>query len=353
MTRMWRVPPSRAHRRTATVLAFLAVLLLLPGWSAGSAPVSAPAQCREVTVPVKVGGYSGPISGTLCAPKCATSVQLLVHGFTYDRNYWDFPYRPEKYSYVRRANAEGYATLAIDRLGEGRSGRPLSPFVTYDSNATAIHQVVRALRDGKFGTSYRKVTLVGHSYGSVASYQVAGRYRDVDALVITGGAHIVSAPNVTTLIVANSYPSMLDPKFRGQGRDPGYFTTLPGKRKVFFNEDNVEPGVLRTDERLKQSYALTELPTALPYTFRTESKRINIPTFTINGTEDPFFCKGIEVADCRSERALADFERPFYGPRAIVETALVPGAGHDLNLERSAGSTFGRILDFVNRHVGA
>lgn len=51
-------------------------------------------------------------------------IQFLQHGIGFDRSYWDFALNtidgtsPNNASYVQVANAAGYATLAIDRLGE-------------------------------------------------------------------------------------------------------------------------------------------------------------------------------------------------------------------------------------------
>ena len=53
----------------------------------------------------------------------AKTLQVLVHGITYDHTYWaGFQTIPFSalYSWVIFANAEGYSTLAIDRLGDGR-----------------------------------------------------------------------------------------------------------------------------------------------------------------------------------------------------------------------------------------
>ncbi|MDN5749903.1 MAG: alpha/beta hydrolase [Pseudonocardia sp.] len=85
----------------------------------------------------------------------------------------------------------GYATASIDRLGNGDSTHPISAAVTVDSNATALHQVVQALRAGEIegpeGTSpaFDDVALVGHSYGSITSSFAASRYGGADALVLT------------------------------------------------------------------------------------------------------------------------------------------------------------------------
>ena len=66
--------------------------------------------------------------GQYCEPTVknhsrAKTLQFLVHGITYDHTYWaGFQTIPSSalYSWVNFANAQGYPTLAIDRLGNGR-----------------------------------------------------------------------------------------------------------------------------------------------------------------------------------------------------------------------------------------
>lgn len=88
-------------------------------------------------------GVSGTetLGGTYCAPttknKNNGKIQLLFASLTVGRGAWSalggigtdyMPYKPEKYSWVRYANAKGYATLSMDRLGVGQSSRP-EPFI--------------------------------------------------------------------------------------------------------------------------------------------------------------------------------------------------------------------------------
>ena len=80
--------------------------------------------------PIKLTTVSGTqkIYGQYCEPTVknpfrAKTLQFLVHGITYDHTYWaGFQTIPSSalYSWVTFANAEGYPTLAIDRLGNGR-----------------------------------------------------------------------------------------------------------------------------------------------------------------------------------------------------------------------------------------
>ena len=65
------------------------------------------------------------ISTRQCVPanstKHADTIQILAHGATYTKHMWDFPYQPERYSWTRKFNVEGYTTLSFDLLGESSS----------------------------------------------------------------------------------------------------------------------------------------------------------------------------------------------------------------------------------------
>lgn len=52
---------------------------------------------------------------TKVVPSRANTLQILVHGATYDTSYWDFGFQPGNYSYVHFAAAQGYPTLNLAR----------------------------------------------------------------------------------------------------------------------------------------------------------------------------------------------------------------------------------------------
>jgi pimeloyl-ACP methyl ester carboxylesterase len=316
----------------------------------GTGPPPPNATQREVSIPVRFAGGSGHLAGTLTVPDeptgpMANTVQLLVHGYSYSRYYWDFPYQPETYSYVHAAARAGYPTLAIDRLGDGRSSRPAGRLLTWQNAALTVATAVTALRRGSLGTTFDKVILVGHSYGSVTCYQVAARHPGVDALIITGAAHRVNLLEITRLLL-NSPPalgSLAEP-----APDPLYVTTRRDWRDFLYRTANADPEVIALDERLKQTAGVFEVPSALPYLWNGVSRTTNIPSLTVIGDHDQVFAKW--AADCSSDAVLAAFERRFYGPLATVEGAVIRGAGHDLNLERTAPETYARMLGFCAAH---
>ncbi len=77
-----------------------------------------------------------------------TTVHLTIHGFTYDHNYWSFPYQFPNYSYVdyviENSNND-IVVLNIDRLGVGFSSKPNASLVTLDSHASGIYQLTKQL----------------------------------------------------------------------------------------------------------------------------------------------------------------------------------------------------------------
>ncbi|NKQ55457.1 alpha/beta hydrolase [Amycolatopsis sp. K13G38] len=334
---------------TGSVL--LALGAAVPAASATSTPAT---ECRNVAVPVTAAGQASTITGTLCTPPGATTVQLLVHGWSYARYYWDMPYEQDTYSYVRAANKRGYATLDIDRLGDGRSTHPLSAFDNFYADVSTVHQVITALRGGDLGTPFGKVIEVGHSLGGIVTMTEAGLYKDVDAIMPTGIAHSINYVNVLTKIIADDYPAALDPKFSSAGLDPAYLTSYPGTRGGFYldNPSATDAGVVAKDEQLKETGNVVELATLAGYNVLNVDRTLNIPVYTVVGQHDPFIC-GLLGPSCTNSQTLADFERPFYGPHATVVADVVPNTAHDLQLERSAPQSNADMLDFADKYVGA
>jgi pimeloyl-ACP methyl ester carboxylesterase len=291
------------------------------------------------------------VFGVLCSRGSIhhKTIQITLHGSTYSHLYWDFPFQPETYSYVRRATAEGYAVLNLDRIGIGQSDHPAAAAVDIPANGYVVHQIVQALRGGdlvipSFGRiEAERVALVGHSLGSVISIQEAATYGDVDGVVLTGVSHTVTP--VLNEIFAVLYPANLDPRF--PGLPDGYLTTLPGTRDVFYYPPSRDPLVLAIDEQTKETMTVAELDTAFPALFL--SGGVHVPAFVIVGDLDAAFCGEPACSVSGSLSAEAD----FFPPDACVETAFVAGAGHDLNLHTQAPAAYDAVLEWLNRRVGS
>jgi pimeloyl-ACP methyl ester carboxylesterase len=332
-----------------------------------------------VQVPIALtdgGPQTAHLDGQICYPTTVVdslrgSIQVLVTGTAYGPSYWDFPYQPDTYSYVRAAAAAGFTTFNFDRIGIGASTHPLSTEVSIPSNALTIHEAISQLRAGTVdGVSYRKVVIVGHSLGSLISLYEAGTYQDVDAVVASGILHTFNSLGVAKFLTT-LYPAALDPKFFGKIIDPGYLTTLPGTRAgSFYYAPNTDPEVVSTDESLKTTATVPEaagvFEEELPGVLRPLSgplcglaagfcdgpgssliygitRQITVPVLLVVGQYDALLCGGATGPNrCSNLAAVRQDESAYYtglAQRCLTLDEL-PQSGHDVNLERNAPEWF-------------
>jgi pimeloyl-ACP methyl ester carboxylesterase len=345
---------------SAALVAFTVSLVGGATGVAAARPPSSEPVCRDVSISTGLSP-SAPqnlqIYGELCTPadSTPTTIQVLVHGATYSHTYWNFPGFDGKYSYSGHMNRAGYATLAIDLLGVGRSSHPLSASVTIDSEAYAIHSAVQAARSGTLGTAYRKVILVGHSLGTLTNHIEAATYDDADGYIATGTSH-GAGPLGLVDIFETARPALLDPVTAPQVPfgDLGYLS-IPGARTDFYAGGDVDPAVLAADEATRSPDPGGYAATLAPYLAATPLLRtdeITAPVLLVNGSNDSVFCRqggGLGYADCANDATLAESEGPFYGPAAQLETYVLPRSGHDINLVPNAELWYDRALEWCQR----
>jgi pimeloyl-ACP methyl ester carboxylesterase len=296
-------------------------------------PVPAPANavettCQDVYTPVTSGLIQQTMYGKLCVPQGATTVQVLVPGATYTSAYWDIPLDPDVRSVRLAMNHAGIATMAVDRIGTGKSSKPLSALITTLSQADAVHQVVQRMR-----SRFQKVLIGGHSLGSVVAIIEAATYQDVSGVLITGMTnqwdYLKAVP-----AVAGSIPVTLDPRLSKLGLDPGYLTTAPGSRYTMFHKPGpLNSAVVDYDESTKDVFTATETVTTvlMVNTVIPASRAITAPVMSIQTTSD-YFCGTPPLgSDCSSSAALAASERPFYPKAPRVDAFVLSGYGHCFN----------------------
>jgi len=312
--------------------------------------------CTSTMLPVALGDeqpLTAELFGMLCyrGPAAPQTVQVLVHGGTYDQRYWDWPVDNERYSYVNAATAAGYATFAFDRLGTGRSTKPPSGQVDLTANIATIHQVIQALRHGAIGGQpFRHVVYVGHSIGAQLAWAEIATYQDVDAVIISGTDHVPSASG-TKRVIDNSYPATQDPQFATAPLDAGYLTSKPGTRGAnFYNVSHADPRLIAEDERIKGTFTLGEIRTVLPLKRTEVSQGITVPVLLAMGEVDNIHCQADTIV-C-TPRNLYDQERPHYAAQACLSVLVVKDMGHDMNLDRSAPQWFKAAQRWIDRLFG-
>lgn len=339
------------RRCAMALLCVMAASLLIPSSARAEA---GGLRCKELTFPVTLspgGADIYNVFGVLCARGSIhhKTIQIALHGSTYSHLYWDWPYQPETYSYMRRATAAGYAVLSLDRIGIGQSDHPPAADVTIGANAHVVHQIVQALRGGglvvpSFGRiRAERISLVGHSLGSLIAIEEAATYGDVDGVALTGLTHTVTPALGEVLL----YPASLDPRFAGSGIPDGYLTTVPGGRTIFYHVPSADPAVIALDEETKETVTVAELETAFPALAL--STGIHVPVLVVVGDLDRAFCND---PSC-SESGSIDIEPDFYAPDACAEAVAIPGSGHDLNLHIQAPLAYDAVLEWMDRRVGS
>lgn len=332
-----------------------------------------------------LGGYTLPepaIPGSIYSELCMSqetlaaakqgkpvAVLVLVHGITYGTWYWDSPYQPDKYSIVNGLIKDGYATLNIDRLGEGKSSHPISAAVTADTNANAVHELIQKLHDGQIGgMTFNHVGLVGHSYGTVTTYLETAKYNDADVVIGTGYGNRFKFDQ-GAMLFSGLIPAAAQPLYNGQpwALDPGYLSFRPGARanSPFFNKADTDPAIFTMDENLQNPVTAEELATFFVREYDGTHKNIHTPTFLINGSNDSFFCGPNNIACVtaatpsdnpqtleKDAAALTQYENPGFAPQACLRTAVIPGAGHDINFELNADQLWKQVAYFADQAMG-
>lgn len=304
--------------------------------------------CQQISTSVEVNGVSGDLTivGDLCWRNSIAGkpLYILTSGFTYDRSYWDFPFKPHIYSYVDTATWS-YVTFHYDRLGVGDSDLPggLPGTMTIANHAHVLHQLVQDARSGDLsGTAFSTVVSVGHSMGSTIALYEAGVYGDVDALLLTGNMRETQPDFVTVPL----HPAQDDPKFAGTGLPPEVLTTVPGVRDSYLHTHNIEPGVVSADENLKATGLVNELIT-IPTAYQPQiAGGVDVPVLFVQGQDDFLYCNTAKGFPCDAPQDILSRQAPMLPNAPCVDAVIIGGAGHALNLHLSAPSVFA----VVNTH---
>lgn len=364
---MARFPRSRPPRSRFLALLAVAVctLALASGCSMLQGAAAAPV-CQDVTVPVSLPtGEHGVLAGTYCRPARSepSTIMVLVHGGTYNRDYWMWPQDGGEYNFADRAVDAGYATLAIDRLGDGASLRPISSHDTANAQVATLHQMLQAVRGGHLGVRYQHLVWVGHSFGSYYGVSVESRYpHDVDAMILTGfGAHYSQAtkqidaaddvPARSLVRYKDEFPSYA----RFSTLDPGYITNTPGTRgdQLADGPDhhapNEDPAVLEFDQATEDTLSVTELTTRPANLQPLMQRLLSVPILVMDGDFDLHYC-GPGVYDCSSTATFFRGEATSFPAGSCLAAALEP-SGHDLQLSRASASADREMLTWATRSL--
>lgn len=324
--------------------------------------------CDTVQIPVAIPNVTpeGQITGDYCVPSNSNgTLMLLVAGGGENADYWDMPGLPDD-SLVLAANEQGYATLAIDRLGTGRSTLPASSTdVTYDAQVSTVHQVISALRGGApglfGGRAWNSIVGVGHSLGSGTMLGVAaGDPGDVNALVLTGYGPTVTPQTLQLGALYQVPANTLEPQWANL--DSGYVSVIPddvenigllyppGTSQDGFDAAETHQGTLTKTELATRPQGSAVIAVG---------SRIHLPVYVVDGQYDRHYCLGNAVGDppsftpqCESESAFFGYEQQVL-PNACLRTQLVDTSGHAIQEEIAAPLANELYLSWIDENLAA
>ncbi|KAJ6576509.1 Alpha/beta hydrolase family-domain-containing protein [Mycena vulgaris] len=292
--------------------------------------------------------------GVFCQPHTipvqnSEVLQLLVHGVTYNSQYWSPPIEEfRNYSYAAFSCDRGLSSLAIDALGAGLSSHPANASdVQYPTGAAALSQLARHLKKSALlpGVKpFKKIIGIGHSAGSALlnfGAIVDGTRSPFDGLILTGSVIFDHGPSSLSM-----FPSARDADpLRWGALDPAYLTTS-NDRTFFYPADptTFSPRMLQFDAFTKDiasvSMILQVATTSVP------ALEYMGPVAKVIGSEDQISC---QAGSCMNVSALTAAERVTWPAAQSFELVVSQGSGHDINLDFFASGALNTVFGFAKK----
>lgn len=339
----------------AMIIALLVAALPGVAWADGAIDVTPVA--FQITLADQqnytIAGYlytqqGNPNDESQCGKRSRT-VQVLLAGATYNHTYWDAPaVNGVDYSYARFMAGQCYSVLALDRLGTGASSRPVGTFITKGTEADAVAQVLSSLRTNHnpTGRRFKRVVLVGHSFGSFLGIYTLGEYGNVaDALVVTGWLNV---PDVLRLDQAYVVGLLTNPAFAS------YITVeAPVRSYLYYAPAAADPAVINQDngtmnDTLPRGFFVDGVDVFLARAagdvalIKTLTKvdQVNVPVFVQVGDNDLLF-----------PSAVANAEASFYSSAPAVTMDQLTNIGHSFNLHTTHLAGWQKIEGWILNNV--
>ncbi len=304
---------------------------------------------QRVTFPVTVLGEQHTMSGVLyvnpsqhkiCLHKATprkvekcflklSTLQVLVHGWTYNHTYWD-PYGAAKpgRSYARFMAKKGYAILALDLLGTGASSVPDGAKLNFTENVHSLVQVLTSIRtqqhlQDKF---IRRIALVGHSGGTILSVLTAA-----------------SAPNLADFLIATGWSYVPHPVFPKElidlalGQTP--YISFPDnvRAQLFYYTPSARPRRIAFDnKRLADQLPNGSLREGLPLLDALKNEQLDIikAVSLVDKVTVPVLVQ-LGDMDVIAPPLVPENEKELYAGSPDVTVQVLDNIGHSFNLHNN------------------
>ncbi len=273
------------------------------------------------------------------------TLQVLVHGFTYNHAYWDPPKKKlPNHSYARFMAKKGYPVLALDLLGTGASSFPDGDFLNIKQSMFSLAQVLSTTRSlpNPLGNTFNRIVLVGHSVGTLLAVLTTGTNPGItDLLVATGWSfspHVVPlSPELITASLATPYI-----RFPSPVREELFYFTPSAKQSVIkrdnrFLADQFSRGVLVEGIPLLNALALGDLQTIQDLT---QIHQIKVPVLVQLGRFDKI-----------SPPLMPEVDAQLYKGSPDVQVDILEKMGHSFNLHRNRLDSWRGINRWITQRI--
>lgn len=240
---------------------------------------------------------------------------------------------------------QGYATLAVDRYGNGAStrGDPLQD-VQLPLGAELLYQVIQKIKAGEINGQQSRVAFVGHSMTPSSGQFLLKSHLDAVSAAILTGLATSSNPEVfnLTLEVGNKPARDFVPRFADLPQ--GYLVnTVAQARETLFFSNTYDHSIPAKDFKTRGTLAIGEI---LDFPTFAVTEYV-APLFVLTGNNDKFFCSSDPKSDCR---AGLQGVRPAYFPNSSnFDYFSVPLTGHDLDFHFSAPVVFLKAHEWLKK----
>ena len=282
-------------------------------------------------------------------------LQILLHGSTYTKEYWDrgsWGYGDPKYSWTKAMNQNGYATLAVDKLGNGASSHPDPVYdVQLPLQMETVHSLITQIKAGNTTIPIPdRFIFVGHSSGSIVGADLAQTHPDdVDALVLTG--YPAGGSNNKGGIPSYHYlPAAISAPKRFPGSlNYGYLLMNSefNRTSAFYYQGHYDPKIPHLDYLTQGAQPIGEgfnLGRSTQPAFKGK-------VLVVTGQKDPAVCSFTPVDQCAyNNTRVRGVGTAFAGNTGF--DFYMPDTGHDLNWHYSAPKTYEVVVEKLGALIG-
>ena len=278
-------------------------------------------------------------------------LQMLLHGSTYTKKYWNrgsWGSAPLTYLWTYHMNPNSYATLAVDKLGNGQSTGP-DPVreVQLPLQMETIHSLISQIKSGMTQIPVpSQLIYVAHSSGSILGATLAQIHPDdVDALVLTG--YSAGGSNNPGGIPSYKYlPAAISAPIRFPGLDYGYLlmNSEYNRTSAFYYAGHYDPELAHLDFLTEGTQPLGEGFNLGPPTQPAFKGKVLVVT----GQKDPAVCKFTPLEQFAYNDTVVRWVNDTFSGNSGFDYYM-PLMGHDLNWHYGSSVTYGIVAEKLGR----